>query len=93
MWVLSRGDWPVLINLSVTASVGYQQVAKFDSRVRVTATTWEAEHLLADCSSGDEARALVRHLAHALRQGVGFLDLNQVDIEQLIAATGDQGIR
>ena len=88
MWVLTRSDWPILVNLAVTATIGYQQVAKFDSRVRVTATTWEAEHLLADCDDGDEARALVRHLAHALRQGVSFIDLTQIDFAQMTAAAG-----
>lgn len=92
MWILTRSEWPLLINLAVTATIGYQQVAKFDSRVRVIATTWEAEHLLADCETGDEARALVRHIAQSLRQGVGFLDLNKVDLEQLTVAAVEPGI-
>ena len=30
MWVMTKSDWPVLVNLSRTAHVGYQQIAKFD---------------------------------------------------------------
>jgi hypothetical protein len=85
MWVLSRSDWPTIVNLSVVATVGYQQVSKFDPRVRVIATTWEAEHLLADCDTGDEAKELVRHLALAIRQGTDFVDLGQLDLRQELA--------
>ena len=85
MWVLTRSDWPVLVNLAITAAITYQQVAKFDPRVRVMATSWEADHLLADCESGDEARALVRFLAQSLRQGSDFVDLNRVSLEQALA--------
>jgi hypothetical protein len=86
MWVLSRSDWPTLINLSVVASVGYQQVSKFDPRVRLVATTWEAEHLLADCDTGDEAKAIVLLLAQGLRQGTAFIDLNQISQRHLTAS-------
>lgn len=86
MWVLSRSDWPVLVNLSVVATIGYQQVAKFDDRVRVIATTWDAETLLVDCETGEQARAVVRLLAQGLRQGSEFSDLNQLNLDQLTAA-------
>lgn len=89
MWVLTRSDWPVLVNLAVTAAITYQQVAKFDPRVRVVATSWEAEHLLADCASGDEAIALVRYLAQGLRQGSGFIDLSRVSFEQAAPDNAD----
>lgn len=79
MWVLTRSDWPVLVNLSVTASIGYFQVAKFDQRMHVLATAWEAEHVLADCADGDEARAIVRRLAQAIQHQTGFLDLNTLE--------------
>ena len=91
MWVLTRSDWPTLVNLSVVATIGYQQVSKFAPQVRVVATTWEAEHLLADCDSGDEARAIVRLLAQGLRQGSEFIDLNQIDAGQLSAT--EHGVR
>lgn len=87
MWVLSRSDWPVLVNLAVVANIGYQQVAKFDDRVRVIATTWDAETLLVDCDSGEQARAVVRLLAQGLRQGSEFIDLNQLNLDQLTSAT------
>jgi hypothetical protein len=83
MWILTRSDWPMLVNLSVVATIGYQQVAKFETRIRVVAAAWEAEHLLADCASADEAKALVRFLAQALRQGTGYVDLNQLDLSRL----------
>lgn len=86
MWVLTRSEWPVLVNLAVTATVGYQQVAKFETRVRVIAAAWEAEHMLADCESAAEAKALVRILAQSLRQGTGFVDLNQLDLPRLLTA-------
>lgn len=85
MWVLSRSDWPTLVNLSVVATIGYQQVTKFDPRVRLVATTWEAEYLLADCETGEEAKAIVRLLAQGVRQGITFIDLNEVDVHQLAA--------
>ena len=53
MWVLTKSDWPVLVNLDRAATVGYQQVAKFDPRTRVIAATWEQEFVLADCADGE----------------------------------------
>jgi hypothetical protein len=84
----------MLVNLSVVATIGYQQVAKFDDRVRVIATTWDAETLLVDCETGDQARAVIRLLAQGLRQGSAFIDLNQINLDQLTAATesSDQGV-
>ncbi len=75
----------MLVNLSVVATIGYQQVAKFEDRIRVIAAAWEAEHLLAECDSAEEAKALVRYLAQALRQGTGFVDLNQLSLKQILA--------
>ncbi len=89
MWIFTRSDWPVLVNLSVAATIEYQQVAKFDTRVRVIATSWEAEHLVADCATGDEAKAIIRHLAQGLRQGTEFIDLNQVDLSKLADSRGN----
>ena len=43
MWVMTKSDWPVLVNLSRTAHVGYQQIAKFDPRTRIVASAWEEE--------------------------------------------------
>lgn len=80
MWVMTKSDWPVLINLSRSALVGYQQVAKFDARVRVIASMWEQEHVLADCANGDEARALIDHLARALADGETLLDLRGINL-------------
>jgi hypothetical protein len=85
MWVLTRSDWPTLVNLSVVATIGYQQVSKFNPQVRLVATTWEAEYLLADCETGDEAKAIVRLLAQGVRHGTAFIDLNQIDARQLMA--------
>ena len=76
----------MLVNLSVIATIGYQQVAKFESRIRVVATAWEAEHLLAECASSEEAKGLVRFLAQSIRQGTGFVDLNRLDLSRLANA-------
>jgi hypothetical protein len=56
MWVMTKSDWPVLVNLSRTAHVGYQQIAKFDPRTRIVASAWEEEYTLAECADGDQAR-------------------------------------
>lgn len=79
MWVVTKSDWPVLINLDRTAQIGYQQVAKFDPRTRVLAMAWEQEHVLADCADGDEARAVVQLIARALAAGDALIDLRGID--------------
>jgi hypothetical protein len=38
MWVMTKSDWPVLVNLARTAHFGYQQIAKFDPRTRIVAS-------------------------------------------------------
>jgi hypothetical protein len=84
MWVLTNSDWPVLINLSRTATVGYQQTMKFDPRTRVVASAWEQEHILAECATGEEAQALVVHIARALADGAALLDLRGIDLAVLL---------
>jgi hypothetical protein len=86
MWVLTKSDWPVLVNLSRTATVGYQQIMKFDPRTRVVASAWEQEHVLAECPTGEEAQALVLHIARALADGLHLLDLRGIDL----AAKGEE---
>jgi hypothetical protein len=85
MWVMTRSDWPVLVNLSRTAHVGYQQIAKFDPRTRIVASAWEQEHTLAECADGDQARALIGVISRALANGEHLLDLRAIDLEQLAA--------
>jgi hypothetical protein len=85
MWVMTRSDWPVLVNLSRTAHVGYQQIAKFDPRTRIVASAWEQEHTLAECADGDQARALIGIISRALANGENLLDLRAIDLEQLAA--------
>ena len=80
MWVMTKSDWPVLVNLGRTAQVGYQQVAKFDRKTRVIASAWEQEIVLAECADGDEARALVHRIAQAMARGTILLDLRGVDL-------------
>jgi hypothetical protein len=79
MWVMTRSDWPVLVNLARAAHVGYQQVAKFDPRTRIVASAWEQEFTLAECADGDQARALVSLISQALANGENLLDLRGVD--------------
>ena len=69
MWVMTKSDWPVLVNLSRTAHVGYQQIAKFDPRTRIVASAWEEEYTLAECADGDQAKALVSLISQALENG------------------------
>ena len=83
MWVMTKSDWPVLVNLSRAAHIGYQQIAKFDPRTRVVASAWEQEYVLADCVDGDEAKALVGLISQALRNGEKVLDLRGIDLGQL----------
>ncbi len=91
MWILTRSDWPVLINLSRSAQVGYQQVAKFDPRTRVVAAAWEQEFVLAECDDGEQAKALVALVARALADGVPLLDLRGIDLSQaeVVARDGE----
>lgn len=83
MWVMTRSDWPVLVNLSRTAHVGYQQIAKFDPRTRIVASAWEEEYTLAECADGDQARAVIGLIAQALANGVNLLDLRGIDPAEL----------
>jgi hypothetical protein len=83
MWVMTKSDWPVLVNLSRTAHVGYQQVAKFDPRTRIVASAWEEEYTLAECTDGDQARALISLISEALGNGENLLDLRGIDLAQL----------
>ncbi len=92
MWVMTRSDWPVLVNLARTVHVGYQQVAKFDPRTRIVASDWEQEFTLADCADGDQARALVSLISQALANGENLLDLRGVDPVQL-AETADTRVQ
>jgi hypothetical protein len=93
MWIVTKSDWPVLVNLTRTAQVGYQQVAKFDPRTRVIASAWEQEHVLADCADGDQARALVDLIAQALAEGTRVLDLRGIDLARMVneGAPNQQG--
>jgi hypothetical protein len=92
MWVLTKSDWPVLVNLSRTAHIGYQQIAKFDPRTRIVASAWEQEYTLAECADGDQAKALIRLISQALGNGDNLLDLRGIDLAQL-AVNGDVGQR
>ena len=89
---LSVGGWPVLVNLSRAAHVGYQQIAKFDPRTRIVASAWEQEYTLAECADGDQAKALISLISQALGNGEELLDLRSIDLAQL-AVTVDMGQR
>lgn len=80
MWIMTRSDWPVLINLSRSAHIGYQQLTKFDPRTRLIAGMWEQEIALAECATGDEARAMMDLIAHHLQSGTDVLDLRTVNL-------------
>jgi NAD dependent epimerase/dehydratase family enzyme len=58
--------------------VSYQQVAKFDPKTRVVASTWEQEIVLAECADGAQARVMVERIGLALAATTGFLDLREV---------------
>jgi hypothetical protein len=85
MWVTTRSEWPVLVNLARTAHVGYQQVAKFDPRTRIVASAREQEFTLAECNDGDQAKALIERISQALANGENLLDLRGIDLAQLMA--------
>jgi hypothetical protein len=87
MWVMTKSDWPVLINLARAAQVGYQQIAKFDQRTRIVASAWEQEFTLAECANGDQAKAVIGLISQALADGENLLDLRGVDLAQLVATT------
>lgn len=80
MWILTRSEWPVLINLSRSAHIGYQQLTKFDPRTRLIAGMWEQEFTVAECATGEEARALMALIARHLDAGTAVLDLRAVDV-------------
>jgi hypothetical protein len=88
MWVMTKSDWPVLVNLSRTAHVGYQQIAKFDPRTRIVASAWEEEYTLAECADGDQAKALINLISQALANGENLLDLRGFDLAQLAENIG-----
>lgn len=75
----------MLINLSRSAHIGYQQLTKFDPRTRLIAGMWEQEFTVADCATGEEARALMNLIAHHLQAGTELLDLRDIDLSN----TGD----
>jgi hypothetical protein len=83
MWVMTKSDWPVLVNLSRAAHIGYQQIAKFDPRTRIVASAWEQEYPLAECADGDQAKAVISLIAQALGNGEKLLDLRSIDLAQL----------
>ena len=83
MWVMTKSDWPVLVNLSRTAHVGYQQIAKFDPRTRIVASAWEEEYTLAECADGEQAKALIGLISQALGKSEKLLDLRGIDLAQL----------
>lgn len=75
----------MLINLSRSAHIGYQQLTKFDPRTRLIAGMWEQEFTVAECATGEEARALMNLIAHHLQAGTELLDLRDIDLSN----TGD----
>ena len=83
MWILTKSEWPTLVNLSLVAHVDYQQVGKNDPRTRVLAITAEREIVLADCDTGEQARAVILLLAEQLREGKPLLDLSRLDLSRL----------
>ena len=86
MWIMTKSDWPVLINLSRTASVTYQQIVKFDPRTRIVASAWEQEHVVAECENGDEAKGVMELIARSLADGAELLDLRGLDLAQLTSS-------
>ena len=88
MWVMTKSDWPVLINLARTAHIGYQQIAKFDPRTRIVASAWEQEFTLAECADGDQAKAVISLISQSLTNGENLLDLRGIDLGELAATAG-----
>jgi hypothetical protein len=88
MWVMTKSNWPVLVNLARTAHIGYQQIAKFDPRTRIVASAWEQEFTLAECADGDQAKALIGLISRALANGENLLDLREIDLAELTLDVG-----
>ncbi|MFN8592674.1 MAG: hypothetical protein U0031_14545 [Thermomicrobiales bacterium] len=86
MWVLTRSEWPVLVNLDRAAVLNYQQVAKYDHRTRIIASAWEQDYVLAECGNGDEARGLVLLIARCLDDRDAVVDLNAIDRDEATGA-------
>lgn len=86
MWVVTRSDWPVLINLNRAAHIGYQQIAKYDPHTRVVASMWEQEFVVASCETGDDAKAVIALIARALADGEELLDLRGIELAEFGAA-------
>lgn len=80
MWIMTKSDWPVLVNLARSAHIGYQQLTKFDPRTRLVAGMWEQEFTIAECATGDDARALMSVIAQHLEAGTALLDLREIDV-------------
>ena len=85
MWVLTKSEWPALVNLALVRQVTYQQLSKSDPQVRVVASTLEEEFVLVDCDSAEEARAVVRMIAQQLPRDRAVLDLTRLEPAQLLA--------
>ena len=88
MWILTRAEWPTLVNLAVVARVDYRQLTKNDPRTRVVAFAADQEMVLVDCESGEQARAVVQLIAQHLNEGKPLLDLSRLDLSRLTAGTG-----
>jgi hypothetical protein len=80
---MTKSDWPVLINLSRAAHIGYQQVQKYNPHTSVIAAMWEQEFVLADCADGDEAKAVIDVIGRALADGTAVLDLRGIDLARI----------
>jgi hypothetical protein len=83
MWVLTKTEWPTLVNLATVSQVGYQQIAKYSPETRVVASTWEQELVVAECATGEQARAVVRLIARSLAARAPYLDLHALDLATL----------
>jgi hypothetical protein len=83
MWIVTKSDWPILVNLSRIDAIGYQQIAKFDPRTRIVASAWEQELVLIDCDTGEQAKALIDLIARALAAEAPSLDLRGIDLAAL----------
>ena len=73
----------MLINLSRSAHIGYQQLTKFDPRTRLIAGMWEQEFTVVECATGEEARAIMDLIAHHLQAGTDVLDLREVNLAEV----------
>ena len=91
MWIVTKSEWPVLVNLSRAATITYQQVRKFDPHTRVIASAWEQEFVIADCETGEQAKVVMALIASALADGNSLLDLRGIDLARLaVNATQDE---